>query len=121
MLCEVAIRGREDLLAAREAVRRAAREAGCDPVVETRLVAGLSDLVERFYHGAAGLLRLRADGRMLEAVLEHGHGCEAVGPGPPDVTEVLLAVGSVRFMWDEVDVSPGLADGLRVVLRAWLR
>lgn len=136
MLRELEIRSREDLILAREMVRELARLAGCDPVIETRLVAGLSDLAERFYHGTAGRLVLRHEGAILEAVLEHtcdsaqasptkypseGGGAPAVSTAAPDAQSVLLAVGSVRFMWDEVDVYPAVTQGLKVVLRSWLR
>lgn len=136
MLRELEIRSREDLILAREVVRELARRAGCDPVIETRLVAGLSDLAERFYHGTSGRLVVKHEGPILEAVLEHscdlargtpggnapeGDGTPARTPAPPDARSVLLAVGSVRFMWDEVDIYPAATQGLKVVLRSWLR
>lgn len=136
MLRELEIRSREDLILAREIVRELARTAGCDPVIETRLVAGLSDLAERFYHGTTGRLVLKHEGSVLEAVLEHtcdlarasparnsheGGGNHAGTATAPDSESVLLAIGSVRFMWDEVDVCPAVTRGLKVVLRSWLR
>ncbi len=144
MLRDLEIRSTEDLILAREAVREFARRAGCDPVIETRLVAGLSALAERFFHGACGRLLLNQEGSVLEAVLEHScdgtpqiprmdrekdpeGGGSSSGSGIGRVSAVadpeslLLAVGSVRFMWDEVDVCPALSQGLKVVLRTWLK
>ncbi len=120
MFREVAIRDQEDLLVARELVRSVARDAGCNPVVESRLVAGLSDLIERFYEGTAGRLLIRAEEDLLEAVLEHGDDPQS-GIPCPDAEQVLLAAGSARYLWDEVDVCPACDQGMKVVLRAWLR
>jgi hypothetical protein len=120
VLHQVAIRDHDDLLAARELVRSVARDAGCNPVVETRLVAGLSDLIERFYSGASGKLVIRTEDDLLEAILEHGDD-EADSNPCPDAEQVLLAIGSIRYLWDEVDVCPACDRGLKVVLRAWLR
>ena len=133
---ELAIRDEEDLLMAREIVRELARQVGCDVIREGRLVAGLSDLAERFYlKGRGGKLVLEFDGIRLEAVLEHepvavgildeprrsfdpanaGWQCD---PVPVEDYPVAL-LGAVRFMWDEVTV--GSCDGMtRVVLRSWV-
>lgn len=135
MLRELEIRSTEDLILVREVVRELARTAGCDPVIETRLVAGLSDLAERFYRGACGRILVRREGGVLEAILEHcldgipqdPHGAHDVRGDAqqagvfPDSEGLLLAIGSVRYMWDEVDVRPAVSQGLKVVLRSWLK
>lgn len=138
MLREVEIRSTEDLILAREAIRDLARMAGCDPVIETRLVAGLSELAERFYRDACGRIVIRQEESLLEASLEHclEQGAivplpsgELAGEAPQDLgvldpEGILLAIGGVRYMWDEVDVWPAaspVSQGLKVVLRSWLK
>ncbi len=133
---ELVIRDEEDILMAREILRKLARQVGCDAVQEARLVAGLSDLAERFYlKGRDGMLVLEFDGVRLEAALVHGP--VGIGsrrapersltleaprgtcdPVPTDDYPVAI-LGAVRFMWDEVTVDS--CEGMtRVVLRSWL-
>ena len=123
MLRELTLRSRDDLIVARELVRDLARSAGCSSVVETRLVAGLSDLVERLYHGTTGRIRIQFEDALLEAILEHD-GSDYPADGrleEADSDAVLLAIGSVRYLWDEIAICRELRSGLKVKLRSWLK
>lgn len=122
---EMVIRSTEDVLEARECLRELARKMGCDLVHEAKLVAGLSDLAERFYlNGRAGRLVLCWDGDCLEAVLEHEPVAARVSrsakESPSLQAEEFLwpALGGVRFMWDAVAVDASVRPN-RVVLKAW--
>ncbi|MBU6427761.1 MAG: hypothetical protein KGR26_02000 [Cyanobacteria bacterium REEB65] len=122
---EIDIHGTDDLLEARECLRSIARDIGCDLVREAKLVAGLSDLAERFYlRGRSGRLVLSWDGACLEAILEHDPARQPVpaaklSEGTRDALAAQTeSLGGVRFMWDEVLVEA--SEGTpKVVLRSW--
>ncbi|MBI6545765.1 MAG: hypothetical protein HY692_03165 [Cyanobacteria bacterium NC_groundwater_1444_Ag_S-0.65um_54_12] len=117
------VRSRDDLLVARETIRTLLREFGYDAVQEIKLIAGLSDLTERFFPDGQVQLTVQRSSGCLEVMLEKSFDQKAESTffsllqSKGDVA----ALGGVRFMWDQVEVCSAHGPSQKVILRSWLK
>ncbi|MEW5927285.1 MAG: anti-sigma regulatory factor [Gemmatimonadota bacterium] len=123
------IRNESDVVAARQAVRGWAVEAGFSLIDQTKLVTAASELARNtLVHGGGGSMRMevlsQAGRRGIRLVFEDQ------GPGIPDVEQALrdgytsgagmgLGLGGSRRLVNEFDISTGAGQGTRVTVIKW--
>jgi serine/threonine-protein kinase RsbT len=123
------VRGSEDVVMIRQAVREWAVSCGFSLVDQTKIVTAASELARNaVLYGGGGTVRLEAlnDGarRGLRLVFEDR------GPGIPDVTAALkdgfstgsglgLGLGGARRLVNEFDIDSHPGEGTRVTITRW--
>ena len=123
------VRSEGDVVAARQAVRGWAVEAGFSLIDQTKLVTAASELARNtLVHGGGGAMRMEllSEGgrRGIRLVFEDQ------GPGIPDVEQALrdgyttgegmgLGVGGSRRLVNEFDVATAAGEGTRVTVVKW--
>ena len=124
------IRTESDVVAARQAVRGWAVEAGFSLIDQTKLVTAASELARNtLVHGGGGAMRME--------LLSHGgrRGIRLVfedqGPGIPDVEQALrdgyssgsglgMGLPGTRRLMDEMEIDSAPGRGTLVTIRKWL-
>jgi len=123
------MRGSEDVVAIRQAVREWAISCGFSLVDQTKIVTAASELARNaVLYGGGGTVQLEAlnDGarRGLRLVFEDR------GPGIPDVAQALkdgfttggglgLGLGGARRLVNEFDIDSRPGEGTRVTITRW--
>jgi serine/threonine-protein kinase RsbT len=135
----IAIRGEDDIVAARQRSRQLARELGFDLVDQARIATAVSELtrnVVRYATDGRGEVRLRrlagsgvaggTDGTGLEVVVADG------GPGIDDVDRAMregytsgrglgMGLSGTRRLMDEFEIASAPGRGTTVTIRKWRR
>ncbi len=130
----VPIAGEDDIVAARQLAREAARRMGFGMVDQSRVATAVSELtrnVVRYATGGRGDMRMR-----VIAGPQGGSGLEIVvsdeGPGIADVEEAMRAgftsgpglgmgLPGTRRLMDEMDIQSAPGKGTTVTIRKWRR
>ena len=123
------IRTEGDVVAARQAVRGWAVEAGFSLIDQTKLVTAASELARNtLVHGGGGAMRMellsQGGRRGIRLVFEDQ------GPGIPDVEQALrdgyttasgmgLGLGGSRRLVNEFDIATEAGQGTRVTVIKW--
>lgn len=131
----IAIRGEDDIVAARQRTRDLARALGFDLVDQTRIATAVSELtrnVVRYATNGRGEVRLRR----VAGAGGAGVGLEVVvadaGPGIEDVDQAMregytsgggLGVGlsGTRRLMDEFEIDTAPGRGTAITIRKWSR
>lgn len=129
------IRGEEDIVAARQHARDAARALGFGLVDQSRIATAVSELtrnVVRYATGGQGELMLRRLPPRQEP--PHGAGLEIVvsdrGPGIVNVEQALregytsgnglgMGLPGTRRLMDEMEIDSAVGRGTTVTIRKW--
>ena len=128
----VPVRDEYDVLVARSAARREAREIGFGNVDETRIVTSISELARNMVvHAGGGLVEIKPPIRGARGKLGLEIVAKDTGPGIPNVDEALrdgfttgtglgLGLGGARRLMDEFEISSQVDEGTTVWVRKWL-
>lgn len=125
----VPLAGTDDVVRARQAVRRAAIDAGFGLVDQTRVVTAASELARNtVIHGGGGRMRVEpvVDGRRRGLQLAF----EDEGPGIADVEQALqdgwtsggglgLGLGGARRLVHDFDITTAVGRGTTVKVLRW--
>jgi serine/threonine-protein kinase RsbT len=128
----VPVRDEYDVLVARSAARREAREIGFGNVDEIKIVTSISELARNMVvHAGGGLVEIKPPIRGARGKLGLEIVAKDTGPGIPDVDEALkdgfttgtglgLGLGGARRLMDEFEISSQVDEGTTVWVRKWL-
>ena len=123
------LRGDNDVVRARQAVRAMCAEAGFTLVDQTKMVTAASELARNtIIHGRGGtaILESLEDGQRKGVRISF----EDQGPGIPDIAQALrdgytsgngmgLGLGGSRRLVNEFDITSVVGEGTRVVAVRW--
>ncbi len=123
------IRSSDDVVLARQAVRKWSTELGFSLVDQTKIVTAASELARNALdYGGGGTVRLEA----LQSELRKGLRLtfEDQGPGIPDVEKALsdgfttgrgmgMGLGGARRLVNEFEIDSRIGEGTRVTITRW--